>query len=246
MNFCMDSMQEICSIKAELYLANPMPPTDRISPRITADHAHLTCGSCLAFPAISHFRTFCTFSHFFFAGVNCHKTYWYLAGQRWSASDPEILGRLFSVCFFVFTQKTRMENKTEKNVICKIATVTGLLGSLLGAPGASFSRTLKFEKPTFPEKGPKPKTLATFPILPSFGSKTSSLDFRGPQIFEQKYKHVDFFGFFVGFDFSRNAVFPLLPKGLFFSHLRTSKRALWNAKNAKPPHQILQKIHAEP
>ena len=61
----------------------------------TAPHAHLTayhCFSCLTVSRISCFRCFCMCSHFFFAGVICHTNRWYLAGPRWSASDPEVSG----------------------------------------------------------------------------------------------------------------------------------------------------------
>ena len=86
----------------------------------------------------------------------------------------------------------------------------------LGSSRGLFFGSPNFAKLPFSEMGPTLKKTRHVPLLPSFGPKTRSLDFRRPQIFEQKSKNVDFFGSFFGFDFSRSTVFPLLPKGLFF------------------------------
>ena len=77
-------------------------------------------------------------------------------------------------------------------------------------------RISELRKNPFFRNGPNSENNAPFSAAPVFGPKTRSLDFRRPQIFEQKSKNVDLFGSFFGFDFSTNSVFPLLPKVLVF------------------------------
>ena len=88
--------------------------------------------------------------------------------------------------FSLFPQKTENERKLEKTQLFKIPADRGLLECLLGAPGCSFSGSLKFEKDTFPKKGPdlKKRGISLYPMV--LAQKSVPLIFAPPQNFQKK------------------------------------------------------------
>ena len=97
---------------------------------------------------------------------------------------------MFSMSFCVFSPKTENVKNTEKTQIFKIHTGILLLGCLLGAPGCSFSGSLKFEKHTFPKKGPdlKKHGISLYPIV--LAQKSVPLIFGPPRISRTNLKNV--------------------------------------------------------
>jgi hypothetical protein len=124
----------------------PAPPR----PHLTTSH-HV---SCLTFLRISMFCSFHKFLHVFSASRNSRQTYWHLADRRCSSSDPEKIGTPVFNVFLRVSSDNRKCKKHRKTQIFKTPVDILLLGCLLGAPGCSFSGSLKFEKRTFPKKGP--------------------------------------------------------------------------------------------
>ena len=124
-----------------------------------------------------------------------------VVGQRKILPDPkfhnELLAKFINILMVDGKKSTAekivygaldilTDKNTEKTHIFKIPIGILLLGCLLGAPGCSFSGSLKFEKHTFPKKGPDLKKTLNFIIFYDFSSKERSADFRPSQNFQKK------------------------------------------------------------
>ena len=84
--------------------------------------------------------------------------------------------------FSFFPPNTEKEKKLEKTQLFEIPSDIGLLECLLGAPGCSFSGSLKFEKHTFSKKGPNRKKRDILLYQRVLAQKGAPLIFARPNI----------------------------------------------------------------
>ena len=167
-----------------------MPPTERISPHLTAPHPHLTASRCSpsrGFCNFAIFTSFCKFSSQVEIRVK-RAGIWLTGGAP--VAIRRRTGPQFSLSFCVFSPKTENGKNTGKTQLFKIPAGILLRGCLLGAPGCSFSGSLKFEKHTFPKKGldPKKHGISLYPMV--LAQKSVPLIFGPPGISKNYLKKV--------------------------------------------------------
>jgi hypothetical protein len=164
------SLVETQDLPCAAFRCLPLPSADgRCSP---------SRGYCI----LSVFASFCTFSSQVEILVK--------RDCIWMARGAPVAIRRVPVhplpyCFRVFPQTIKNYKTLEKPQLFEIPTDIGLLECLLGAPGCSFSGSLKFEKHTFPKKGPNLKKhgLSLYPMV--LAQKSAPLVFAPPEFPEK-------------------------------------------------------------
>ena len=158
--------------------------------------------------------------------------------------------------FCVVSPNTENGKNTERTQLFKIPTGILLRGCLLGAPGCSFSGSLKFEKHTFPKKGPDLKKHGISPYSMVLAQKSVPLIFGPPRISRKSLKNVSKSDPKTNSEKKRDLVFVLGRKGSETWLLGRSRGlSVWTSglqnahfgpqrpdKNANPRHKLLQKI----